>query len=398
MEPIFYDINTFEPLPPSGLVAQPLRPLQAPPPPTPSAAATGPTSPPLRVAAAKPLAPAGRYDRLVATPERIVAVGRENVLILDRDLTPVNHLPAPIGMRVDAPRDLIYMADVFGSVVARRTGDLSIALRLIPTFPRGYERHVLYVDASTLLLASVELKQMSHAIAHVPDITMFEWWDLGDPATASPSNFVPADAHVTAITYSRTRPLLFAASAATGDPLILAQPGHLLWLDRALQLTADVALPKEMMPRALAVDDRGAAMLVVRAGNADRFWSVDRTGQQLADVALAGQVFGAAELALHCVPGAGVYVIAGSTVVGIDQRGAERWRAQLASAPVLATVLENEGGLLAANGTRLLRIGAGGNVDVVYEANKALVSAPVRRGGEVLVTTSDEILALSPAQ
>ena len=371
--------------------------MPAPPPPTPSAPATRPAPPPLRVVVAKPLAPAGRYDRLAVTPDRIVAVGRENFLILARDLTPVNHLPAPIGMRVDAPRELIYMADVFGSVVARRSGDLSIAQRLIPTFPRGYERHVLYVDASKLLLASVELKQMSHRIAHVPDITMFEWWTLGDPATVSPSNFVSADANATAITYSRTRPLLFAASATSGDPLVLAQPGHVLWLDRALQLTADVALPGEMMPQALGVDDNGSALLVVRSGAGDRFWIVDRTGQQLGDVALSAQRFGAAELALHPVPGDGVYVIAGSTVVHVDQRGTERWRTQLASAPVLATVVENDGGLLAANGMHLLRIAADGKVDVVYEADKALVSAPVRRGSEILVSTSDAILALAPA-
>jgi len=398
MEPTFYDIDTFEPLPPLGVVPQPLRRVQAPPLPTPGASAPRPAPTLLRVAIAKPLAPAGKYDRLVVTRDRVVALGRENLIVLDNTLTPVNNLPAPIGTGVDAPRDLIYMADVFGSVVGRRTSDLSIALRIIPTFPRGYERHVLYVDASKLLLASVELKQMATTITHVADITMFEWWSLGDLASVNPSNSVPADANITAVTYIRTRPLRFAAAPSTGDPLLLAQPGHVLWLDRGLKLTADVALPGQLMPQALAVDAQGRALLVVRTGDVDHFWIVDRTGQQLCDVVLSEHPIPASGLAMHPAPDGAVYVIGNDTVVYIDKTGAERWRVHPPTAPVVATVLENGTGLLATSGNRLLRIGADGTVDVVHEAKKALMSAPTLRGGEVLVTTPDEILVLSPAE
>ncbi len=393
MEPVFYDVNTFEPLPPSGVVARELQPAQArqASPARPTAATLVPSTP-LRAAITRPLEPAGRFERLVVTRERIVALGAENLRVLRRDLTGLHDFPAPIGMRVDAPRDLLYMADVLGSVVARRTSDLSIALRLIPTFARGYERWVLYADDSSLLLASVELRQMAE-ITHLPDVTMFEWWRLGDLGKVDPGNFVPEGAEVGAVTYSRTRPLLFAAPAQAGEPLVLAQPAHLLWLDRTLERSADVAIPPESAPLALAVDARGRALVAVRGAGGDRFWIIDRTGQQLCDIALSEQPLARAPAILPAAGGV-VYVIAGTNLLRIDESG-ERWRKEFPSG-LVAAELDGDAGLLAASGNRVLRIDAQGNAAVLYTAAEALVSSPAVLDGQILVTTSREAFALVP--
>jgi hypothetical protein len=393
MKPVFYDVETFEPLPPSGVE---VRELVRAPASEPSPALTTMTSAksPLQPAVRRRLEPAGRFERLVVTRDRLVAIGPERLRVLDRDLRGSLDLPAPIGLRVDAGRDLVYMADVLGSVVGRRTRDLSIAFRILPTFPRGYERWVLYADASSLLLASVELQQMSHQITHVPEITMFEWWKLGDLANVDPSSFELQGAEIDAVTYSRTRPLLFAAPPETGDPLVLAQPGHLLWLDRRLAPVADVALPADVSTRALAVDAQGRALLAVAGPRGDRFWIVERTGQQRCDVALLPQPLGMAPAILPAAGGA-TYLIAGSTVIRVDD-GGERWRAQVPTGPLSAT-LDREGDLLASSGSRLLRIDAEGNVFVLYDAPSPLVSAPVRHEGQILVSTEQEVLALAPA-
>jgi hypothetical protein len=395
MEPIFYDIETFEPKPPSGVPCQPLRRVPAAPVPPPVPVTRLRTEqPPYRVAAAKPLGAAGKMRRFVPTDDGIVALGSNALVLLGDDLTPRNDLPAPIGTHVDVPRNLIYTTDVFGGVVARRTSDLAIALRVIPTFPSGYERHVLYVDASKMLLASVQLPQMAK-IRHVPDITMFEWWSLGDPRNVNPANAVPADAQVTAVTYSRTRPLRFAAPATTGDPLVLAQTGHLLWFDRALELVADVAVPADIVPKRFAVDAQGRALLIVHTDNADRFWIVDRNGAQVTDIGLSEVPVTETALAIYSPSGNnGFYVVAGDTVVRVDKSGAERWRVRLPSAPAGTTVLDSDGSLLASCGRRLLRLSADGVLDLLYEADRPLVSAPALRRGELLVATPDQILVL----
>jgi hypothetical protein len=395
MAPTFYDVKTFEPLPGSAVAAVPMRPAAARPgTPVLVAPVTMPVPAPYRITTAKPLDPPGDVVRFVPARDRIVALG-EHVRVLGPDLAQRNEYFAPVGTRLDLERDLVYMADPLGFLVGRHLKDRAIGLRLVPTMPRGYERHVLYADAGSLLLASVELPQMLPTGTHVPDITMFEWWSLGDLSRVDPSSLLPAGAEARAVTFTRTRPLQFAA-APGGDPLVLAQPGHVLWLDRELKMSADVVVPAEALAVALDVDAEGRALMVVRVAGGDHFWILDRTGRQIGDVplpepSLAGQAPG-----LLSGPGSTVYVTSGRTITCVEAQGAERWRAQMSSAPVAASVAGTPAALLVASGNHLLRVGPDGHADLLFEAGEPLTASPMPLDNRILLATSREVLAVSP--
>ena len=397
MTPTFYDTKTYEPLPASKVAPVPMRaPARAAAAPAALVAPmTMPVPAPFQLAKSGPLDPPGTVERLVPAQDRVLAIAPDTVRVLGPDLATRTQFFTPAGALVDPEHDLAYMADPLGFLIARRLKDRSIAWRILPTIPRGYERHPLFCDGSKILFASVELPQMTPGAPHVPDITMFEWWSLGNTSEVDPANLAPAGAAARAATFSRTRPLAYAAGAA-GDPLVLAQSGHVMWLDASLALTADVAVPADASVLALDVDGQGRARLVVRTAEADRFWWIDRSGAALADAALPDRSAAGAKPAI--VPGAGgvVNVISGRSISHFDRDGAMKWQLQMPEAPVSASPEGAE--LVAVSGTRLFRVHADGHADLLYEAREPLTAAPLVRSGSLVLATAHAVLAVQPAR
>lgn len=319
---------------------------------------------------------------LMQSGSRILAQGAEIWLLLDLEGKAIRQGGrAPGDLLLDPENGLFYHVKHSGYVQARRLADGEEAFSFLPLYGEGYRRSALARRGSQMLLHSFELPETEPERVRVPDLTILELKDLGDPIQRDEQGYLTSDADRTNLS-SRTIPMLVALN---GDAPVIAAPGHLFLADRDLTIRAD--LTGDFTPVAMSLDEAGRIYLIVRTQGRAALWVVTQNGERQTAFLLPE---GATVREQPPIIGWDhtVYLVIGDTVAAVAPDGMKRWEHALPGRFAGASVTA-DGQLLIGTGDDLLVLDGQGNRRVLHNfAGEHLATPP-------LLTTTGELLIAS---